>query len=124
VANADGRRSPDAYAAYLEWFVKAVPAAQAGHTSGLFLYTFAGIAAVFLLVSFRTTVFTVLTLVNLVLTLALLGAGYYGGNTTLLQIGGITGIVLAAQALYMAAAELSEYTYGRSIVPLWPLSGS
>ncbi|HUJ35511.1 MAG TPA: acetate uptake transporter [Solirubrobacteraceae bacterium] len=105
-------------AAYLEWFSKAVPAAQVGHTTGLLLYTFAIIAAMFLLVSFRTTVATVLALINLTVTLTLLAVGNYGGDATVLQIAGITGIILAGQALYMATAELSEYTYGRSIVPL------
>jgi uncharacterized protein len=108
-------------AAYLEWFSKAVPAAQVGHSTGLLLYTFAIIAAMFLLVSFRTTVATVLALMNLTVTLALLAAGNYGGNATMLQIAGVTGCVLAGQALYMAAAELCEYTYGRTVVPLGPL---
>lgn len=34
--------------AYLEWFSKAVPAAQVGHATGLLLYTFAIVAAMFL----------------------------------------------------------------------------
>ena len=105
-------------AAYLQWFAKAVPAAQVGHTTGLLVYTFAIIAAMFLLVSLRTTVATVLALINLTVTLTLLGVGNYGGNATALQIAGITGIVLAGQALYMAAAEICEYTYGRTVVPL------
>ncbi|MFZ0382697.1 MAG: acetate uptake transporter [Solirubrobacteraceae bacterium] len=105
-------------AAYLEWFAKAVPAAQVGHTTGLLLYTFAIIAAMFLLVSFRTTIASVLALINLTVTLTLLAVGNYGGHATALQIAGITGIILAGQALYMAAAEISEYTYGRTVVPL------
>jgi len=109
-------------AAYLEWFSKAVPAAQAGHATGLLLYTFAIIAAMFWLVSFRTTIASMLALTNLVVTLLLLAAGNYGGHETLLQIGGITGIILAGQALYMAAAEISEYAYGESVLPLGALS--
>ena len=108
-------------AAYLQWFSKGVPAAQAGHTTGLLLYTFAIIAAMFLLVSLRTTVATVLALINLVVTLTLLAVGNYGGSATALQIAGITWIVLAGQALYMAAAEICEYTYGRTVVPLGKL---
>lgn len=107
--------------AYLEWFSKAVPAAQTGHATGLLLYTFAIIAAMFLLVSFRTTIATVLALLNLLVTLLLLGAGNYGGHPTLLHIGGVTGIILAGQALYMAAAQLCQDTYGRTIVPLGQL---
>jgi succinate-acetate transporter protein len=108
-------------AAYLEWFSKAVPAAQAGHATGLLLYTFAIIAAMFLLVSFRTTIASMLALTNLVATLLLLAAGNYGGHQTLLHIGGVTGMILAGQALYMAGAEISEYAYGESVLPLGKL---
>jgi len=107
--------------AYLEWFSKEVPAAQAGHATGLLLYTFAIIAAMFLLVSFRTTIASMLALTNLVATLLLLAAGNYGGHATLLHIGGVTGMILAGQALYMAAAEISEYAYGESVLPLGKL---
>ena len=108
-------------AAYLEWFSKAVPAAQVGHTTGLLLYTFAIVAAMFWLVSFRTTIASMLALTNLVVTLLLLAAGNYGGHATLLHIGGVTGMILAGQALYMAGAEICEYAYGESIIPLGKL---
>lgn len=107
--------------AYLEWFSKAVPSAQTGHASGLLLYTFAIVAAMFLLVCMRTNVATLLALGNLVVTLVLLAAGNYGDHSTLVHIGGITGIVLAAQALYLAAAGICEYAYGRTVIPLGPL---
>ena len=107
--------------AYLEWFSKAVPPGQVGHATGLLRYTFAIVAAMFLMVSFRTTIATVLALTNLLATLLLLAAGSYGGHTTLTRIGGVTGVVLAAQALYLAAAEISEYTYGRTVIPLGQL---
>jgi uncharacterized protein len=108
-------------AAYLEWFSKAVPASQVGHATGLLLYTFAIIAAMFLLVSFRTTIASMLALTNLVATLLLLAAGNYGGHQTLLHIGGVTGMILAGQALYMAAAEICEYAYGETVIPLGKL---
>jgi succinate-acetate transporter protein len=60
----------------------------------------------------------VLALTNLLATLLLLAAGSYGGHATLTRIGGITGIILAGQALYLAPAEISEYTYGRTVIPL------
>jgi succinate-acetate transporter protein len=107
--------------AFLEWFSKAVPSGQAGHATGLLLYTFAIVAAMFLLVSLRTNVATVLALANLVVTLVLLGVGNYGGYLVPVRIGGITGIILAAQALYLAAAGICQYAYGRTVIPLGPL---
>lgn len=111
-------------AAYLQWFSKGVPAAQAGHATGLLLYTFAIVAAMFLLVSFRTSVASVLALINLTATLTMLAIGNYGGHANVLHIAGVTGIILAGQALYMAGAEICEYTYGRTVVPLGRLAKS
>jgi uncharacterized protein len=107
--------------AYLEWFSKAVPSDQAGHATGLLLYTFAIVAAMFLLVSLHTNVATLLALGNLVVTLVLLGAGNYGDHSALVRVGGVTGIILAAQALYLAAAGICKYAYGRTVIPLGPL---
>jgi uncharacterized protein len=105
-------------AAYIEWFSRAVPVAQRGQTTALLLYTFAVVAAVFLLVSLRTNVVTLLALGTLVVTLVLLAGGNDSGNSTLVHIGGITGILLAIQALYLAAAGLCVHVYGRTVIPL------
>jgi pimeloyl-ACP methyl ester carboxylesterase len=85
------------------------------------LYTFAIVAAMFILVSLRTNVATLLALSNLVVTLVLLGAGNYGDHSALVRVGGVTGIILAAQALYLAAAGICEYAYGRTVIWLGPL---
>jgi succinate-acetate transporter protein len=108
--------------AYLEWFSKAVPSGQSGHASGLLLCTFAIVAAMFLLVSWRTNVATLLARGNLVITLVLLGAGSYGGYLSPVRVGGVTGVILAAQALYLAAAGICRQAYGRTVLPLGPLS--
>lgn len=108
--------------AYFQWFAKAVPAAQQGHALGLLLYAFAIFAAIMLLTSFRTNVVVVAALVVLTATLAILGAGNYGASSSLVQVGGWTGIVVAAMAFYLSASELCEATYGRVVLPVWPLS--
>ncbi|NMO89336.1 acetate uptake transporter [Actinomycetospora sp. TBRC 11914] len=108
-------------AAYLEWFSADVPSAQRGEATALLLYTFAVVAATFLLASLRTNRATVLALGNLVVTLIVLGAGNGGAHTVLIRIGGITGILLAVQALHLAAAGLSRHSYGRQVVPLGDL---
>lgn len=110
-----------ALAAILEWFSKAVPAAQVGHAMGLLLYTFTILAFVFLLCSLRTTRMSVIALTTLTVTLFLLAAGNYGANSSMLHIAGYLGIVLAGMATYMGAAEICEYSYGRSVLPLGPL---
>jgi succinate-acetate transporter protein len=107
--------------AYLEWFSKAVPSAQRGQATALLFYTFAVVAAMLLLVSLQTNVATLLALDTLVVTLVLLAAGNDGDHSILIHVGVVTGVVLAVQALYLAAAGICEYVYGRSVVPLGPL---
>ena len=110
-----------ALAAILQWFSKSVPAAQLGHAMGVLLYTFAILAAVFLLCSLRTTVISIVALSTLTVTLLLLAAGNYGASGSLLHDGGYLGIVLAGMAAYMGAAEICQYSYGRNVLPLGPL---
>lgn len=104
--------------AYLQWFSKGLSSAESGQASGLLLCTFAVVAAVFFLVSFRTNIATLLALGNLIVTLVLLGAGNYSDYSVLVHAGGVTGIVLAFQALYLAAAGICQGAYGRSVIPL------
>ncbi len=109
-------------AAILQWYLKEVPAAQAGHALGLLLYAFIPLVLVLWLASFRTSVTVVVALGTVLVTFVLLAVGNYGGHANLIKIGGITGIVAAALAFYLALAELCEYSYGRAVLPVWPLA--
>ena len=111
-----------ALAAILEWFLKAVPVNQQGHALGLLLYAFGMLAFVMLAASFRTSRVVVGALCVLVTTFFLLAAGNYGAHTTLIHIGGYTGLLVAGLATYLALAELCEFSYGRAVLPVWPLA--
>jgi succinate-acetate transporter protein len=104
------------------WFLKDVPVLQVGHALGLFLYAFGIFVVVMLATSLRTNVVVVLALGILVAVFFLLGAGNYGHHTTLIHWGGYTGLAAAACAFYLALAELCEFSYGRSVLPVWPLA--
>src|ERR1700744_2398904 len=69
--------------AIVQFFLKDILAAQAGHALGLFLYAF-GIFTVWILIaSLRTSVAVVVTLAGLAATFFVLGAGnYYGSGLT------------------------------------------
>jgi uncharacterized protein len=110
------------YFAIGQWFLKDVPALQVGHAVGLFLYAFGIFLVVMLATSLRTNVIVVLALAIVVAAVFLLGAGYYGAHTTLIHWGGYTGLAAAACAFYLALAELCESSYGRALLPVWPLS--
>jgi len=106
-----------------QWFLKDIPALQVGHALGLFIYAFGIFVVVMLAASLRTNVIVVVALGLLVGTFFCLGAGNYGAHLTLIHWGGYLGLAAAACAFYLALAELCEFTYGRGILPVWPLSG-
>jgi succinate-acetate transporter protein len=108
--------------AYVQWFAKEVPPSQAGHALGLFLYAFGIFVLVMLAVSLRTNAVVVLALAILVLVFFFLGAGNYGAHITLIHWGGYFGLAAAAGAFYLALAELCESSYGRAVLPVWPLA--
>jgi succinate-acetate transporter protein len=110
--------------AIAQWFLKSVPPLQVGHAMGLFLYAFGIFIVVMLLVSFRTNAVVVATLALLAGVVFLLAAGNYGSNTTLIHWGGYLGLAATACIFYMALSELCEITYGRVVLPLWPLAKS
>ena len=106
-----------------QWFLKDVPVLQVGHALGLFIYAFGIFVVVMLVASLRTNVIVVAALAVLVATFFCLGAGNYGAHTTLIHWGGYFGLVAAACAFYLALAELCEFSYGRPVLPVWPLAG-
>jgi uncharacterized protein len=105
-----------------QWFLKDVPVLQVGHALGLFLYAFGIFVVVMLATSLRTNVVVVVALTILVAVFFLLGAGNYGAHTTLIHWGGYTGLAAAACAFYLALAELCQSSYGRAVLPVWPLA--
>jgi succinate-acetate transporter protein len=109
--------------AIAQWFVKDVPPAQVGHALGLFIYAFGIFVVVMLAASLRTNVVVVFALAILVFAFFFLGAGNSGGHTTLIHWGGYFGLAAAACAFYLALAELCEASYGRAVLPVWPLTG-
>ncbi len=108
--------------AIAEFFLKAIPANQVGHALGLFLYAFGFFVVSMTIASFRTNAIVVAALVLLIGAFFALGAGNYGAHTGLVHIGGYLGLSAAALALYLSCAETCEASYGRGILPVWPLN--
>jgi succinate-acetate transporter protein len=108
--------------AIVQFFLKDVPPSQVGHALGLFLYAFGMFTFVMWVASFRTSVITNVALFVLMITFFALAIGNYGAHTTLIHWGGYLGLVTAALAGYLACAEVCEASYGRSVLPIWPLA--
>jgi succinate-acetate transporter protein len=92
-------------AVYLEWFSKAVPIDQRGPAIALLFYTFAAVAAMFLLVSLRTNIATLFTLGTLVVTLVVLAVGSDGNYSVMVRIGGGKGSFLLSRLCFLARQD-------------------
>ena len=75
----------------------------------------------FFLVSLRTNIATLLTLRTLVVTLPVLAVRSDSSDSVLEHIGGGIGIIVAVEALLLAAAGFCKKAYGRPVFPLGQL---
>ncbi len=110
------------FAAYVKFVAGGLPAAQAHEATGLFLLAWTIFTLYMLVASLRTTgllaaVFAVLTVTFLLLTI-----GALGNHVDATKIGGWLGLVTAALAWYGSMAGVTNATWGRSVLPTWPLN--
>lgn len=108
--------------ALAEFFLKAVPPAEVGHALGMFLFAFSIPTLMLLLASFRTNIVVVVAIADLLVTLMVLGAGYYWAVSWLHTTGGWLGLVAGGLAIYLALAETCEFTYGHAVLPIGSLA--
>jgi succinate-acetate transporter protein len=111
--------------ALVTFFVKDIPAADAGHAVGLYLWAWGIFTAYMFIASLRTTVAVALVLFLLTLTYVALGIGNSHGSAPghgLVLIGGILGLATALAAWYASFAQVVNSTFGRDVAPLGPLN--
>jgi uncharacterized protein len=105
-----------------QFYLKDIPKAEVGHALGLFLFAFGAFSAWMWAASFRTNVVVNVALADLTATFFVLGIGNYAGITGLVKTGGYLGLAVAALAAYLSFVEVCEASYGRTVLPVWPLS--
>ena len=111
--------------ALVMFFVKDIPAADAGHAVGLYLWAWGIFTTYMFIASLRTTVAVALVFLLLALTFILLGIGNSHGSAPgagLVKIGGWVGLVTALAAWYASFAQVLNSTFGRTVAPIGPLS--
>jgi succinate-acetate transporter protein len=107
--------------AFVEFFEKNVPKADAGHAVGLYLIAW-GIFTLYMSVaSLRTTAAVATVFVLLTLTFFALGIGNAGGHTNIVHLGGWLGLATAAAAWYASFAAVTNSTFGRTVLPVGSL---
>ncbi|MGA2010437.1 MAG: acetate uptake transporter [Solirubrobacteraceae bacterium] len=94
-----------------------------GSALGLYLWAWTIFTAYMLVAALRTNVALVLTFVILFITFILLSIGNSGGSSSTVHLGGWLGIITAALAWYTSAAGVTNASWGRTVLPVFPLSG-
>jgi succinate-acetate transporter protein len=108
--------------AFVEFFEKSVPAADAGHAVGLYLIAWGIFTTYMFVASLRTTAAIATVFVLLAATFLLLGIGNAGAHTNIVHIGGWVGLATAVAAWYASFAAVTNSTFGRVVLPVKPLS--
>jgi succinate-acetate transporter protein len=107
--------------AFVQFFEKSVPAADAGHAVGLFLIAWGIFTAYMFIASLRTTGAVAAVFLLLAVTFFLLGIGNAGPHANITKIGGYVGLATAIVAWYASFAAVTNSTFGRVVMPVWPL---
>jgi succinate-acetate transporter protein len=104
--------------AYVTFFEPKVPAASRGSALGLYLIAWGIFTTYMWIASFRTTAAVNLVLLLLAITYFLLGIGEATGSSGLGKLGGWFGLATAVAAWYASFATVTNFTFGREIVPV------
>ena len=104
------------------FYAKGIPAVEAGHAVGLYLWAWAIFTAYMTVGALRVSGAVLLVFVLLTVTFALLGIGASGNHPNVTHWGGYVGIATAAAAWYASFGAVVNSTFGRPVVPLFPLS--
>jgi len=108
--------------AFVQFFEKSVPKADAGHAVGLFLIAWGIFTAYMFIASLRTTAAVALVFILLTVTFFLLGIGNAGAHPNIIKAGGWVGLATALAAWYASFAAVTNSTFGRTVLPVRPLN--
>ena len=107
--------------AYVAFFAEKVPEANRGSAVGLYLIAWGIFTTYMWVASFRTTAAVSLVFLLLTITFFVLGIGDAGGNDTISKLGGWLGLATAVAAWYASFAGVTNFTFGRELLPVRPL---
>ena len=110
------------YFVIVMFVASSIPEADAGHAIGLFLWAWGIFTTYMFVASLRTTGAVALVFLLLAITFILLGIGNSGGHETIVHWGGYVGIATAVAAWYASFAAVTNSTFGRTVLPVWPLN--
>ena len=106
--------------ALVMFFVKDIPAADAGHAVGLYLWAWGIFTTYMFVASLRTSGAVAAVFLFLALTFIVLAIGDYAKSENWVKFGGWLGLVTAVLAWYASFAAVTNFTYKRTVLPTWP----
>ncbi len=112
------------FAAYVKFVAPGLDAANAGDATGLFLLAWAVFTLYMTVASMRTNGAVLAVFAALSLTFVVLCVGAFATSANWTKAGGALGIVTAVLAWYASFAAVTNGTWGRTVLPTWPLSDS
>jgi uncharacterized protein len=105
------------YWAFVAFFAKGVPASAVG----LYLIAWGIFTFYMWIASFRTTTAVMVVFLLLWITFILLGIGAAADKSGVTKLGGWVGLATAVAAWYASFAAVTNFTFGREMVPVRPL---
>jgi uncharacterized protein len=110
------------FAAYAKFVKPALmPSGHEYQAAGVFLLAWAIFTGYMTVAALRTTAATFSVFLFLTLTFVALTIGAFGQSTNWEKIGGWLGLITAAAAWYTSWAEVVATTFGRYVLPVWPV---
>ena len=110
------------YWALVQFYDADIPKADVGDALGLYLIAWGIFTAYMFVASFKTSRGVNVVFGLLLFTFLALGIGELAASTGLTRAGGYLGLLTAAAAAYVAMAEITNATFGRTVLPIHPLT--
>jgi succinate-acetate transporter protein len=105
---------------YVSYIAAGIPAAHVGSATGLYLLAWTIFTAYMTVASVRTSGAVFIVFVLLTLTFLALTIGALAGSSGFSMIGGWLGILTAILAWYASFAGVTNSTFKRTVMPVWP----
>ncbi|HEY4895165.1 MAG TPA: acetate uptake transporter [Solirubrobacteraceae bacterium] len=93
-----------------------------GHAVGVYLWAWAIFTAYMAVAALRVSGAVLAVFVLLTVTFVLLAIGASGAHTSITHWGGYVGLATAATAWYASFAAVVNSTFGRTVIPVFPLA--
>ncbi len=108
------------FVGYVKYIAPTLPPAEAHTATGIFLLSWTIFTAYMLLASVKTNAVLATIFGTLTVTFVLLTVGAFSMNSSITHLGGWLGLVTAGLAWYLSAAGVTNSTWGRTVLPVFP----